>query len=121
MIGSDMGSVSNHKGQRMPCVLFGGKGVLKQDLLVDYRSDKTVTYGDSGQTDRIGVSYNNLLLSVCQAFGLLPEQYEQGQLGIGNYNASKYYWKKFASQADYEAFAYGDKRTRLEEIFVGGG
>jgi hypothetical protein len=119
MIGSDMGSVSNHKGQRMPCVLFGGTGVLEQDLLVDYRSDKTVSYQDSGQTDRIGISYNNVLLSVCQAFGLTPEQYEQGQLGIGNYAASKYYYNKFASQADYESFAYGDRRTRLAEIFVG--
>jgi hypothetical protein len=120
MVASDMGSFQNHAGTRMPCLLFGGKGHFKQDLLVDYRSDKQVTIEDSGKTERIGVSYNNVLITVCQAMGLLPEEYEQGQEGIGDYPLSKFLWQAFGSEEAYAEYAYGDRRTPLGEILEGG-
>ncbi len=116
-VGNDMGSVVNHTGTRMPCLLFGGKDVLKQGLLVDFRHELKFT-DPQGAIEGAGVSYNSLLVTLCQAMGLGPEQYEQGQAGIGDYAASKWRVKAFPSQEEYESFAFGDRRTPLAELLA---
>ncbi len=111
---NNMGSTWNHHGSRVPCVLFGGRDFLKQGLLVDYRTDKKITH--LGTSERIGRSYNNLLITLCQLFGLTPEQYEQEQKGIGNYGSPGAFAKGFGDKAAYEEYAFGDRRTSLLEI-----
>ena len=83
-VGNNMGSVLNHKGSRMPCLMFGGSSVLRTGTLVDFRSQHSWSYvGGFERIERLGIAYNHLLVTMCQLFGLQPEDYEHGQEGIG--------------------------------------
>ncbi|MEM6989184.1 MAG: DUF1552 domain-containing protein [Myxococcota bacterium] len=119
---TDMGSVNNHKGCRMSPLLFGGTGVINQGKLLDYRTPYFMQESQVDYTDRIGVSYNNLLISICQAFGLTPEQYEHGQDGIGRYHddpSGNYYANSFpGGHAEFVETAYGDKKTPLDGLLL---
>jgi hypothetical protein len=124
-VGNNMGSVLNHKGSRMPCLMFGGRSVLRTGTLVDFRSPHSWSYvGGFERIERLGIAYNHLLVSMCQLFGLQPEDYERGQEGIGEYVASSYYYRGFGTgsraeqQVAYEAYAYGDKRAMLSELLA---
>ncbi len=118
-VGNDMGSVANHKGHRMPCLLAGGKGYFKQGKLIDFRSPYSQSYAGTARTARIGISYNGLLVTICQAMGLRPEDYELGQEGVGDYTPSTYYYRQFPGGKDeYVAYAYGDRRAPVPELLV---
>jgi hypothetical protein len=124
-VGNNMGSVLNHKGARMPCLMFGGGSVLRTGNLVDFRSEHSWSYvGGFERIERMGIAYNHLLVMMCQLFGLQPEDYEHGQEGIGEYVASSYYYRGFGTgsraeqQVAYEAYAFGDKRAPLSELLV---
>ena len=116
---SDMGSVNNHKGMRMPCLLIGGTGFLRGGHVYDFRSPYVRSFADTGREERIGISYNNVLITLCQLFGLTPEQYEHGQTGIGDYRAVSYYARPFPGEYEqYEEYAFGDRRTPITEILA---
>ncbi len=119
---SDMGSVNNHRGCRMPVLLFGGRDVINRGLLVDYRTNALMDASNVERNDRIGISYNTFLITLCQAFGLAPEDYEAGQDGIGMYtldNDFNYYIKTFAGgAAGYDAYAYGNRKDPLPGILL---
>ncbi len=114
---SSMGGVFNHGGLSMPVALFGAKGVIDRGALVDFRSPDH-SFGLHERTGRVGVNYGGVLVSMCQAFGLGPEQYEHGQQGIGEYAFSGALASVFGGDANYVDFAHGDKRNPLPEIFV---
>jgi hypothetical protein len=120
MVCSNMGSLRNHKGARMPTMLIGGRDHFKSGHIVDLRSPHPiVATGETPRYSRAGVSYNNLLVTVCQAMGLQPEDYELGQAGIGDYSTGKYYYLEFPGGRDaYEAYAYGDRRSPIPELLV---
>ena len=119
LVTSDMGSVNNHKGMRMPVLLIGGSGFLRGGHVYDFRSPYARDFADTGRSERIGISYNNVLITLCQLFGLTPEQYEHGQAGIGDYRAVSYYARPFPGEyEEYEAYAFGDKRTPITEILI---
>lgn len=119
LVTSDMGSVSNHKGHRMPVVFFGGRGYLKQGAYVDFRSSYIRDYRNSPRSAGVGIAYNNVLITACQALGLRPEDYEGDGPGIGQYQTSSYYSRVFPGGVEeYEAFAYGDRRSPPAEILA---
>lgn len=114
---SDMGGVYNHGGLNMPVALFGAKGMIDQGAIMDFRSPDR-TYGLDGRTGRIGVSYGGVLVAMCQAFGLEPSQFEYGQEGIGGYAYSNSMTSAYGGEEAYVAFAHGNKRDPLPEIFA---
>ena len=115
---NDMGSVANHKGARIPLMLLGGKDLLAQGQYVDFRSGNTSTWTwphtDPKPVHDVGVFYNRLLETIAQAFGLTPEQYEQGpEAGFGYYDVSGYYTGPFGGEEAYVDYAFGDRRSAL--------
>ena len=116
---SNMGSVYNHKGPRLPCAIFGGRDHFKSGRIVDFRTEYEVTRDGNPRRAGIGISYNNILITICQAMGLTPEDYEQGQAGIGAYHSGKYYYQPFPGGIEqYEEHAYGDRRSPLAELLA---
>ena len=114
---SDMGTAFNHWGIGMPAAIFGAKGWLDRGALIDFRShDHSMSF--DGRNALLGVNYGGVLVSICQAFGLEPEDYEYGQVGIGAYGFNGTMAGTFGGDAPYTAFAHGDKRNPLPEIFV---
>lgn len=114
---SDMGSVSNHKGQRMPVVLFGARGFIKQGVMLDFRTHNIREYNGCPRSAGVGIAYNAILVTACRAMGLEPEQFESGGSGIGLYRPSKYYYNLFSGGEDeYIVYAYGDRRAPPPEL-----
>jgi hypothetical protein len=93
-----------HYGNAMPVLLAGGcGGALKTGRYLDYRrasgpdgqeQGERILYDYNGSaaeepTDFKGRPYNSLLISLLQAMGLAPEDYEEsGQPGIGSYESN---------------------------------
>lgn len=76
--------VYNHKKIDVPTLLAGGGKFLRTGRYVDYRvvGQKRRTYDHTW----MGVPHNQLLVTLLNAFGLTPAEYEQdGQAGIGHY------------------------------------
>jgi hypothetical protein len=83
-----------HVPKAMP-VLLGGSlgGVIKTGRYLDYRAlGEKILYNAGGSpadlpTDFRGLLYNSFLISILQAYGLTPAEYEQnGQPGFGTYD-----------------------------------
>lgn len=73
-------STGAHQLYDMPVLLAGGKGVLRTDMMIDYRSK---TKGPAGIM--LGRPYNNLLVTLFKSLGLGPEVYKvtANQKGFG--------------------------------------
>lgn len=82
-----------HSPKGMPVLMAGsGGGVLKTGRYLDYRTiGQKILYDYNGSpaelpTDFRGRLYNSLPISIMQAFGLTPADYESGgQAGFGTY------------------------------------
>lgn len=82
-----------HPGWAMPTMLAGGGGgSIKTGRYIDYRTiGKAIQYDYEGSpadqpTDYIGRPYNSLLISLLQAMGLEPADYETNGAGFGDYS-----------------------------------
>ena len=121
---NDMGSFTNHKGGRFPVMMFGARDLIRAGQYVDFRSDYERVFDQFPATPSIrpGVFYNRLLETLAQTYGLTPEQYEQtGEPGFGVYRLSSYYASPFpGGEEEYAAYAFGDRRTPLTELFEDG-
>jgi len=85
----------SHKSSAMPVLLAGScGGAISTGRYMDYRRlGESVLYDAKGQpgnspTDYRGRPYNSLLISILQAFGLEPSEYEQGSPGFGDYSVN---------------------------------
>jgi hypothetical protein len=82
-----------HPGWAMPTMLAGGGGgAIQTGRYIDYRTiGKAIQYDGGGgpadqPTDYIGRPLNSLLISLMQAMGLEPQDYETGGAGYGDYS-----------------------------------
>jgi hypothetical protein len=119
----------NHEGQThskvdMPVTLFGsGGGYLKTGRLLDYRNMSKPT-GNTGYTGFCcgktyyhGRPYNELLITLLQAMGLGPADYEQnGQVGFGDYEYDTPTAQLPANELAAFRLDLGDKRSILPFI-----
>lgn len=81
-----------HPGWAMPTMIAGGAGgAFATGRYIDYRHlGQSIQYAYDGNpadipTDNIGRPYNSLLLSILQAMGLDPSDYEGSGAGFGDY------------------------------------
>lgn len=81
---SSTDSSGSHSSYDMPVLLAGAKGVLRTNTWVDYRQPAP----SSNRSPRLGRPYNNLLVSMLNAFGLEQADYSiaAGQAGFGEYS-----------------------------------
>ncbi|HEX4923774.1 MAG TPA: DUF1552 domain-containing protein [Bdellovibrionales bacterium] len=94
----------NHKKIDLPVVLGGGTKFLNSGRYVDFRTvgEKRKSYDYTW----IGVPYNQVLVTLLNAFGLTPTEYEQGgKAGIG-------YYGELASDNRYLAYGMTDTKKR---------
>lgn len=82
-----------HVGWAMPTLLAGGAGgAFATGRYLDYRRlGQAIQFDYQGSpaevpTDFIGRPYNSLLISILQAMGLDPSDYETGGAGLGDYS-----------------------------------
>ena len=119
LVTNEMGTVRNHCGMRLPILLFGGRDVLREGTIVDYRSPYSTTVDGTEISERLGIAYSNVLITVAQLFGLEPADYEHGEPGFGIDGTRGGWAERFGGGADaYYAHAFGDRRTPLAEILA---
>ncbi|MDH5673028.1 MAG: DUF1552 domain-containing protein [Myxococcales bacterium] len=104
--GNELGM--NHLNWSVPSVLFGsGGGHLQTGRYIDYIDwNQNVKFHQEDGPVIEGVPYNRLMVSLLQAFGLSPEDYERGAPGYGSYSTSGKTTDLHA--IDYDASQYGN-------------
>ncbi|MFK7927933.1 MAG: DUF1552 domain-containing protein [Myxococcota bacterium] len=78
----------NHLNYSVPTALFGrGGGAIRAGRYMDYVDwDRPVRFSQHDGAVIEGVQYNRLLVTIMQAMGLTPEEYEtEGGRGFGEY------------------------------------
>lgn len=122
--GSESHEGESHSQVDMPVVLFGGAGgFLRTGRLIDYR-DMTKPTGNSGYTGYCcgkkyyhGRPYNELLVTLLQAMGLSPADYETGgEPGYGDYSYDTPNSKASAAELAPYQLPLGDRRSVLPFI-----
>jgi hypothetical protein len=105
--GNELGM--NHLNWSVPSVLFGSAGgKLETGRFVDYIDwNQNVKFDQEDGPVIEGVPYNRLLVTLLQAFGLSPEDYERpGEPGYGSYSTVGKTTDLHA--IDYDASQYGN-------------
>jgi hypothetical protein len=94
--GSEIGHSLTHRFDSFPVLLAGGAGgYLKTGSYYDYRQRPQYKKTEISDLDSVGRPYNQLLVTIAQAMGLQPSDYEyNGQPGVGenkplNYGGSE--------------------------------
>ncbi len=84
--GDEMGNASAHKCGGMPSIIGGSAGgKLRSGYYIDYRQRPFKKV--SGGGFEFGRPYNEVLVTMAQAMGLSPAQYQrEGRPGFGSYN-----------------------------------
>lgn len=107
MWGNELGM--NHLNWSVPTLLVGsGGGKLNTGRYIDYIDwNRNVKFHQEDGPVIEGVPYNRMLISIMQAFGLQPSDYERGgQRGYGSYSTAG---KTAEAHAiDYDASQYGN-------------
>lgn len=104
--GNELGM--NHLNWSVPSVLFGsGGGHFQTGRYIDYIDwDQPVKFHQEDGPVIEGVPYNRLMISLLQAFGLGPQDYERGGPGYGSYSTVGKTTDLHA--IDYDASQYGN-------------
>ena len=119
IVTNEMGTVRNHCGMRLPILLFGGRGVIREGTIVDYRSPYSTTVDGTEISERLGVAYSNVLITVARLLGLEPADWEHGEPGFGIDGARTGWAERFGGGVEaYYAHAFGDRRSALSEVLV---
>ncbi|MCB0422343.1 MAG: DUF1552 domain-containing protein [Bdellovibrionales bacterium] len=94
---SSLAAAWSHGGYNLPVLLAGGlNGKIKMDRYIDYKSDRSWSHVTSHSWyEKVGIPYMRLLATLLQAFGLTPEEYEQGQKGFGNWDSNAENWVNY--------------------------
>ena len=112
MWGNELGM--NHLNWSVPALLVGSAGgALQTGRYIDYIDwDRNVRFHQEDGPVIEGVPYNRLLVSLLQAYGLSPAEYERNsQAGYGTYATSG---KNASAHAiDYDASQYGQPLPSL--------
>ncbi len=105
----------NHLNYSMPTALFGrAGGMLKSGRYIDYVDhDRPIRFRQHDGSVVEGVQYNRLLVTVLQAMGLSPDEYER-EAGRG-YGETRTIEKGDGFARDYDDSNVGDP---LPDIFV---
>jgi hypothetical protein len=104
--GNELGM--NHMNYSVPALLAGrGGGKLKTGRYIDYIDwNQPAKFTQENAPVIEGVPHNRLLVSLLQAFGLRPEDYERsGQRGYGSYTTAGKNWSEHAIDYDASLFA----------------
>lgn len=113
--GNELGM--NHLNWSVPSLLVGSAGgALNTGRYIDYIDwDQSVKFHQEKGPVIEGVPYNRLLVSLLQAFGLSPEDYERdGQPGYGSYSTTGKSTDLHA--IDYDASQYGNPLPGLAAV-----
>ncbi|MCA9666030.1 MAG: DUF1552 domain-containing protein [Myxococcales bacterium] len=103
----------NHLNWSVPVLLAGGVGGLKMGRYVDYIDwNKPGKFAQHNGTVIEGIPYNRVLVSLLQAFGLTPSEYESN--GEAGYGATSTAGKTFNLHAiDYDMSQVGNPAPDL--------
>lgn len=87
--GNELSGGNGHSAENMPVLLAGSAGGrINSGYLYDYRQEGLeVDIDNAGSKSRIGRPYNQLLVTILQAMGLSPADYESN--GIVGYGVNK--------------------------------
>ena len=104
--GNELGM--NHLNWSVPALLVGGAGGrLQPGRYIDYVDwNQPVKFHQEDGPVIEGVPHNRLLITLLQAFGLTPADYERGGPGYGSYATTGKTWELHA--IDYDASQYGN-------------
>lgn len=114
--GNEVSNGNGHSSEDMPVVLAGSAGgKIRSGFIYDYRqlNAPTVATDNAGSNAHIGRPYNQLLVTILQAMGLTPADYER--YGIKGYGVNMSANQKRNSR--YSAFI-GEVGNPLPRLFT---